>query len=73
MNCREGVGQLMEYTEGTLPRAQRGALEAHVHGCVRCRKFVASYRATVRLMRQETADRLQASNDDAQFELTLCS
>jgi cell division protein ZapD len=28
---------------------------------------------SVRLMRQETADRLQASNDNAQFELTLCS
>ena len=28
---------------------------------------------SVRLMRQETADRLQASNDSAQFELTLCS
>jgi hypothetical protein len=24
-------------------------------------------------MRQESADRLQASNDSAQFELTLCS
>jgi cell division protein ZapD len=28
---------------------------------------------SVRLMRQETVDRLQASNDSAQFELTLCS
>jgi len=28
---------------------------------------------SVRLMRQEAADRLQASNDNAQFELTLCS
>ncbi|HSV48047.1 MAG TPA: cell division protein ZapD [Ramlibacter sp.] len=28
---------------------------------------------SVRLMRQENGDRLQASNDDAPFELTLCS
>jgi cell division protein ZapD len=28
---------------------------------------------SVRLMRQETHDRLQASNDNASFELTLCS
>jgi len=28
---------------------------------------------SVRLMRQEAADRLQPSNDNAQFELTLCS
>jgi cell division protein ZapD len=28
---------------------------------------------SVRLMRQEAADRMQASNDSAQFELTLCS
>lgn len=28
---------------------------------------------SVRLMRQESADRLHASNDSAQFELTLCS
>ena len=28
---------------------------------------------SVRLMRQEATDRLHASNDNAQFELTLCS
>jgi cell division protein ZapD len=28
---------------------------------------------SVRLMRQESADRLHASNDSAQFEMTLCS
>jgi anti-sigma factor RsiW len=54
MNCREGVGQLMEYTEGMLPQTQRSVLEAHVRGCTRCARFVASYRATVRLMRQAT-------------------
>jgi cell division protein ZapD len=28
---------------------------------------------SVRLMRQDSPDRLHASNDNAQFELTLCS
>ena len=55
MTCRDGVGLLMDYTEATLTGAQRAQLEAHVGVCVRCRRFVVSYRRTLDVMRRATA------------------
>jgi anti-sigma factor RsiW len=56
--CRDGVGILMDFTEGRLPARRRRALEAHVGGCRRCQGFVASYRATPDILRRATAVRL---------------
>jgi anti-sigma factor RsiW len=55
MTCRDGVGLLMDYTEARLAGPRRAQLEAHVGDCVRCRRFVASYRRTLEVMRQATA------------------
>jgi anti-sigma factor RsiW len=46
---------LMDYLEGTLPPADREAIEAHVSGCPRCVAFVESYRQTPRILRAATA------------------
>jgi anti-sigma factor RsiW len=53
--CRDGVEMLMDYLEGTLPPADREAIEAHVRGCPRCVAFVESYRQTPRILRAATA------------------
>jgi anti-sigma factor RsiW len=53
--CRDGVEMLMDYLEGTLPPADREAIEAHVSGCPRCVAFVESYRQTPRILRAATA------------------
>jgi anti-sigma factor RsiW len=53
--CVDGVEMLMDYLEGTLPRADREAIEAHVSGCLRCAAFVESYRQTPRILRAATA------------------
>jgi anti-sigma factor RsiW len=53
--CRDGVEMLMDYLEGTLPPADRQAIEAHVRGCPRCVAFVESYRQTPRILRAATA------------------
>jgi len=53
--CRDGVEMLMDYLEGTLPEADRQALDEHVLGCPRCRAFVESYRQTPRILRAATA------------------
>lgn len=53
--CVDGVEVLMDYLEGTLPPADREAIEAHVSGCPRCIAFVESYRQTPRILRAATA------------------
>jgi len=53
--CVDGVEILMDYFEGTLPQADREAVEAHVSGCPRCVAFVESYRQTPRILRAATA------------------
>jgi anti-sigma factor RsiW len=52
--CRSGVELLMEYLEGDLPSELKADLEAHVAGCPRCVAFIASYRATPRILREAT-------------------
>lgn len=52
--CRSGVDQLMEYLEGLLPATAVSAIDAHVSGCERCQAFIASYRATPRIVRDAT-------------------
>jgi anti-sigma factor RsiW len=52
---------LTEYLEGTLPAADRAAIEAHVASCPRCQAFVESYRQTPRILRAAT---LAAFPDD---------
>jgi anti-sigma factor RsiW len=53
--CLSGVELLMDYLEGALPPDVHAALDDHVAGCARCVAFVASYRATPRILREATA------------------
>ncbi len=59
--CASGVELLMEYLEGALAPEVQAELEAHVAGCPRCVAFLASYRATPRILRRAT---LAALPDD---------
>ena len=52
--CASGVELLMDYLEGVLPADVIAALDEHVSGCPRCAAFVASYRATPRILRDAT-------------------
>ena len=58
--CVSGVELLMDYLEGVLPADVHAALEEHVAGCARCAAFVASYRATPRILREATVATLPA-------------
>ncbi len=58
MNCQEGVGRLMEYTDGALQSRVRLAMEAHVRRCVRCRRFVRSYCDTPRIVKEATTQKM---------------
>ncbi|HET9327605.1 MAG TPA: zf-HC2 domain-containing protein [Candidatus Eisenbacteria bacterium] len=65
ITCLSGVELLMDYLEGVLSSDLHAELEAHVAGCARCVAFVASYRATPRILREATAvkipDRVEVS------------
>jgi anti-sigma factor RsiW len=54
IQCMSGVELLIDYLEGQVPGATAGALEGHVAGCDRCQAFLASYRATPRIVREAT-------------------
>jgi anti-sigma factor RsiW len=58
MTCRDGVLLLAEYVDGVLAAARRRAVDVHVRGCVRCQRFVASYVATPRVLREATEERM---------------
>jgi len=55
MTCRNGVSLLADYLEGVLAPGPRIALDTHVAGCPRCRRFVRSYVKTPALVREATA------------------
>jgi len=63
--CVSGVELLMDYFEGVLSDEMRLAIDAHVASCPKCTAFVASYRATPRILREATEttvpEELQAS------------
>jgi len=61
MTCRQGLGVLMDYSEGVLPGTLRRNVEAHVEECHRCRKFVRSYGETPRILRDATAETMPAT------------
>jgi anti-sigma factor RsiW len=63
--CASGVELLAEYLEGELSAPLRAEVEAHVAACPRCTAFVASYRATPRILREATLVALPADLEES--------
>jgi anti-sigma factor RsiW len=55
--CQEVVELVTDYLEGTLSRAQRRRLEAHLAACEHCSEYLEQMRTTIRL-----TGRLQAED-----------
>ena len=49
ITCRKFVGFVGGYHDGELPGDQRSVFEAHLAQCQKCREYLKSYEATVRL------------------------
>jgi len=47
--CQQVVELVTDYLEGTLSRAARRRLEAHLAGCPHCTEYLAQMRATISL------------------------
>lgn len=51
MSCREVLAALGDYVDGTLPAADRVAVEGHVGACGNCAAFGGTYGALVARLR----------------------
>ncbi len=49
ITCRELVDFLMNYIDGELPSERREAFESHLRVCGPCRRYLETYKETVRL------------------------
>jgi len=49
--CRDMVGLLAEYLDGSLDPATARRLRSHLEGCVPCVAFVNTYKGTVKAAR----------------------
>jgi anti-sigma factor RsiW len=58
MTCKELVGVLTDYLEGTLPAADRVRLEEHVAECPYCEEYIAQMRQTIEALGELPADSL---------------
>jgi anti-sigma factor RsiW len=47
MTCRELVGLITDYVEGTLPAADRRRFDEHLEMCEYCASYVEQMRATI--------------------------
>ncbi len=57
MTCRELYGFLDEFLDGILDASTRRHFENHLERCFACRKYLATYRATLQAARgSEWAD-----------------
>jgi anti-sigma factor RsiW len=53
MSCRRLILEYLgDYEDGSMPEAERQALEAHLSHCPPCVVFLHSYRATGRTLRK---------------------
>ncbi len=58
LTCREMTLLLADYLDGTMPAADRKALDHHVGACPPCEAFLRTYAATIRLTRMVPCDEI---------------
>lgn len=74
MTCRELYGFLDEFMEGRLDVLTRLAFVGHLTACAACRKYLATYRATIETARlAERADALPAEVPEELIQAILAS
>ena len=56
MTCRELADFLMDYVSGELPGDVRSRFDEHLSLCPNCVAYVASYKATIELVRRAFED-----------------
>lgn len=60
VRCQELVDLLMDYLDGELAAPRAAALEVHLNGCSPCLAFLNTYRSTIQVSRDLTAEEIPA-------------
>lgn len=68
ITCRELIGFIADYMEGTLPPAALADFQRHIEHCASCRAYLQSYEWTVRIGKVSLIDN-DAAAEDAPEEL----
>jgi predicted anti-sigma-YlaC factor YlaD len=73
MNCKEAHQFLADYLDGALPWRQRMSLSVHLMLCRHCRRYLATYAATIRLAKSlgEPADPVEQPVPEALVQAIL--
>ena len=56
MTCQQLIEFLNEYVDGDLPIEQRRRFDEHLGICLQCRKYLDSYRKTIRITKEASID-----------------
>jgi anti-sigma factor RsiW len=56
VTCREFADFMMDYLSGELSTESRAAFKYHLSLCANCRRYLASYRETVKLGKRAFED-----------------
>ena len=59
MTCRELIEFLNDYIDGELPFDQRIKFDEHLGICSECRKYLATYEATIRISKGAIKEQVQ--------------
>jgi anti-sigma factor RsiW len=63
MTCRDVIEFLNDYVDGELPRAQRMKFMVHLGVCRECRKYLSTYKKTIRASKLACADQNDIPRD----------
>jgi RNA polymerase sigma-70 factor (ECF subfamily) len=57
-DCKRYFSRISEYLDGELDERVCGEIERHLKGCPECRECIESLKATVRLCREGSKERI---------------
>ena len=66
--CAEVLERLDAYVDGSLPVAEKKAVEAHVQQCLQCAQFGKAYSAIVSSIREQVAASPLTNDDEASLD-----